>query len=204
MKDLSPRFSIPINMPRPRGARLIEGFSPKLGRRLQFFDYATFSVWIGLEAQPNVLTLCERPTRLGLTDTDPVIDFWVQRTDGEEFQLVPRGEPDIALPIKLEATPIRTITSVERAASNVWTSNWARMLPVINSARGSITKAAMKSVGRFVREPMPLAVIERQFSNGDPSVIRATLFEMLRIGQLTAPALHTQLLSLHTSLEPMP
>jgi hypothetical protein len=48
-------------MPRPRGARLIEGFSPKLGRRLQFFDHATFGVWIGLEATPDVITFCERP-----------------------------------------------------------------------------------------------------------------------------------------------
>lgn len=204
MKDLSPRFCIPINMPRPRGARLIEGFSPKLGRRLQLFDHAAFSVWIDLEADPKVLTLCERPARLGLTITDPVIDFWVHRADGDEFQIVPPGEPDSSLPTTLEETPIRTITAVDRATSSIWTSNWARMLPVINSARSSITKATMKSVVRFVREPMQLAVIERQFSNGDPTVIRATLFEMLRTGQLAASALRTQPLSLHTSLEPMP
>lgn len=204
MKDLSPRFCIPINMPRPRGARLIEGFSPKLGRRLQLFDHAAFSVWIGLEADPKVLALCERPARLGLTNADPVIDFWVKQSGGEEFQLVPQGEPDNSLPTNHEETPIRTITAVDRAASSVWTSNWARMLPVINSARSSITKATMKSVSRFVREPLSLAVIERQFGNGDPTVIRATLFEMLRTGQLAAPALRTQPLSLHTSLEPMP
>jgi hypothetical protein len=204
MKDLSPRFCIPINMPRPRGARLIEGFSPKLGRRLQLFDHAAFSVWIGLEADPKVLSLCERPARLGLTNTDPVIDFWVQQSGGEEFHLVPQSEQDNSLPTNLGGTPIRTITAVDRAAAGVWTSNWARMLPVINVARNSITKATMKSVSRFVREPLSLAFIERQFGNGDPTVIRATLFEMLRTGQLAAPALRTQPLSLNTSLEPMP
>ena len=86
----------------------------------------------------------------------------------------------------------------------VWPSNWARMLPDINSARSSISKATMKSVSRLVREPLSLAAIERQFSNGDPTVIRAALFEMLRIGELMAPALSTQPLSLHTRLEPMP
>jgi hypothetical protein len=112
-----------------------------------------------------VLTLCERPARLGLTNTDPVIDFWVQQTGGEEFQLVPQGEPDNSLPTNLGETQIRTITAVDRAASSVWNSNWARMLPVINVARSSITNATMKSVSRFVREPLSLAVIERQFGN---------------------------------------
>ena len=55
MKDLSHRFSIPIDMPRPRGSRLIEGFSPKLGRRLQFFEHATFAIWIALKAKPDVI-----------------------------------------------------------------------------------------------------------------------------------------------------
>ena len=88
MKDLSPRFSFPIDMPRPRGSRLIEGFSPKLGRRLQFFDHATFAVWIALEATPDVITLCERPSRTGKDKGDPIVDFWVRRAVGEEFLFV--------------------------------------------------------------------------------------------------------------------
>jgi hypothetical protein len=55
MKDLSPWLCIPIDMPRPRGARLIEEFSPKLGRRLQFFENAAFAVWIALKATPYVI-----------------------------------------------------------------------------------------------------------------------------------------------------
>lgn len=203
MKDLSPRFCNPINMPRPRGARLIEGLSPKLGRRLQFFDHATFSVWIGLEADPDVIALCERPTRMGPGKIDPIIDFWVRRATGEEFLLVPHGAVDIPLPSEFNEVPIRTINAVDRAASAVWTSNWMRMLPVINAARNAISKTTMKSVSRFVREPMPLAMIERQFGNGDPTAVRATIFELLRIGQLTAPALRIAPLSLHTTLEPM-
>jgi len=62
MKDLSPRFCIPIDVPRPVDARLIEGFSPKLGRRLQFFDHATFAVWIGLTTSSVVITLAQHHT----------------------------------------------------------------------------------------------------------------------------------------------
>lgn len=204
MTDLVLRFSNPINMPRPRGARLIEGFSPKLGRRLQFFDHATFGVWIGLEADPSVSALCERPTRLGSAKTDQIIDFWVRRDGGDEFLMVTQGNTDISMPADVEETPLRCINAVDRAASSMWISNWTRMLPVINAARSAISKTTMKSVSRFVREPISLAIIERQFSSGDPTVVRATLFEMLRTGQLVAPALRTEPLSLHTTLEPTP
>ena len=37
-----------------------------------------------------------------------------------------------------------------------------------------------------------------------PTVVRGTIFELLRTGQLMAPSLHTQALSLHTLVEPTP
>lgn len=46
MKDLARRFCVPVIQTRPKGARLLEGFSPKLKRRVQLFDYSSFSVWI--------------------------------------------------------------------------------------------------------------------------------------------------------------
>jgi hypothetical protein len=77
-----------------------------------------------------------------------------------------------------------------------------RMLPIINAARNALTKSALKSICGFVRESTSLAVIERKFTNGDPSVVRATAFELLRTGQLHAPELHTRPLSTTTLLEP--
>lgn len=190
-------------MPRPRGARLIEGYSPKLGRRLQFFDHATFGVWIGLEATPDVLTLCERPTRTGKAISNPVVDFWARREAGEEFLLVPTKETDAPSLDTYMDLPVRTITAGERAAQSIWTSNWMCMLPAINAARSSFSKATLKAMCDFVQEPMPLAVIETKFHSGDPSVIRSTAFELLRTGQLIAPELHVRPLSTGTILEPM-
>ena len=40
MNDSAPRFATPMDAPRPRGARLLEAFSPKLGRRVRVFDRA--------------------------------------------------------------------------------------------------------------------------------------------------------------------
>jgi hypothetical protein len=202
MKDLSPRFCIPIDMPRPRGARLIEGFSPKLERRLQFFDHATFAVWIALEVTPDVISFCERPSRTGKDKGDPIVDFWVRRAAGEEFLFVPTSDTSVPCLDVCMNLPARTVTASERAAQSTWTANWMRMLPVINAARNALTKSALKSICGFVREPTSLAVIERKFTNGDPSVVRATAFELLRTGQLHAPELHTRPLSTTTLLEP--
>ena len=49
-----------------------------------------------------------------------------------------------------------------------------------------VSAALMKSVRSFVREPTPLAGIEQKFAAGDPAVVRGTIFEMLRTGELAA------------------
>jgi hypothetical protein len=46
MTKLHARFSEPIDMARPQGARLLEAFSPKLGRRIRHFDRAVFEFWV--------------------------------------------------------------------------------------------------------------------------------------------------------------
>ena len=88
MNGLAPRFSSPVDVPRPRGSRLLEAFSPKLGRRVRLFDHAAFGQWIQLEADPSVLCLCERPQRLGVNGNGRLIDFWVERHDRAEMGVV--------------------------------------------------------------------------------------------------------------------
>ena len=56
---ISDRFQSAISSARPRGGRVIESYSPKLGRRLQCFGEDVFRQWIRLEADPSVETFCE-------------------------------------------------------------------------------------------------------------------------------------------------
>ena len=35
-------FTAPLETARPRGSRLLEAFSPKLGRHVRLFDYRSF------------------------------------------------------------------------------------------------------------------------------------------------------------------
>lgn len=203
MKDFAPRFREPLDVARPRGGRLLEAFSPKLTRPIRLFDHTSFEQWIRLEADPSVLSLCERPTRLGINRDDRLIDFWVFHRDREEMLLLGHDEAECAVPDQIDGIALRVVAPAERAAASIWVSNWLRMLPVINAARNLMPKGLARSVVEFVREPIALSRIEQQFSIGDPSLVRGVIFDLLRTGRLGAPALHTQALSLHTLLEPV-
>jgi hypothetical protein len=188
MKDSAPRFATPMDAPRPRGARLLEAFSPKLGRRVHVFDRATFDQWVRLEADPSVLSLCERPTRLGIKRDGRLIDFWVQRRNREEMLLLGHGDTEQVMPDQIDGMALRVVAPAELAAANIWVANWQRMLPVINATRTLLPKGLARSVLSFVQEPIALARIEHQFSIGDPSPVRGVIFELLRTGGLCAPA----------------
>lgn len=202
MKDLDPRFLAPRSTARPRGARMIEGFSPKLGRRVTLFDHAAFATWIDLEADPEVLAFCERPALSELVAPGTSIDFWVRRSAGEEFVSVVGAAAASDMPQRLDGLPVRCLTDADRAARRVWIINWQRMLPVVNATRGLLSAALLKLVRACVREPLPLARIEREASRGDVVLTRGAVFELLRTGRLAAPALRTEPLSLHSVLEP--
>jgi hypothetical protein len=201
MKDSSSRYAAPLDVVRPRRARLLEAFSLKLNRRIRLFDRASFDQWVQLEAEPQVLSLCERPTRLGPAPDARLIDFWVLRRDSEQLLLIDDDEP---VPPMFEGMPVRQVTAAELAASAMWIANWQRMLPVITMCLGLLPTGLTRSVLSLAREPAALSRIEHELSVGDPSLVRAAVFELLRTGQLRAPSLHTQALSLHTLVEPIP
>ena len=204
MNESSPRFVTPTNTPRPRGSRLLTAYSPKLGRTVRAFDHTTFEQWVRLEVDPGVVSFCEHPCRLGASDDGALIDFWVARPGQEEMLVVERGQGSAKLPKSIQNIPLRLVPAAEQAAAAVWVSNWLRMIPVINATRGTAPKGLIKSVLSLVRRPLALSLVEHELCVGDPAVVRGTIFELLRTGQLTASSLHTQPLSLHTLVEPAP
>ena len=92
MKD----FAVPLETVRPRGSRLLEAFSPKLGRRVRLFDHRRFQQWLRLEADPAVLTFCERPARLDPQPDARLVDFWVRHRDGQAMLLLEPAPPQAA------------------------------------------------------------------------------------------------------------
>ena len=199
-----PRFSTPIDGPRPRGMRLLTAFSPKLDRTICTFDYVGLEQWARLEADPSVTSFCERPARLDTDDTGHLIDFWVQHRDREEMLVIDRSGGADAMPQTASGVRLRIVPPAELVAARVWIANWLRMIPTINATRKLLTKTLLDSAAARLRAPMPLAHIEHELSIGDPAVVRGALFELLRTARLSAPSLHTQPLSLHTIVEPAP
>jgi hypothetical protein len=113
MKDPAPGCAL-ISAARPRAARLLEGYSPKLRRGVQLFDHPAFALWIGLGADAAVIALCERSARTGPAASDQLTDFWVQRADGEESVLVARGNVTGPLPVRIDGIDVRYVADAER------------------------------------------------------------------------------------------
>ena len=133
MERFPPRFAVPVDVARPRGARLLEAFSPKLGRTVRYFDHAAFEYWVGLEANPGVQIFCERPVRFPNGEGDGTADFWVRRQAGEAILLL--GSRDAAVvPSEVDGLPVQVVAAAEIAAARTWVRNWQRMLPAIVAA----------------------------------------------------------------------
>lgn len=202
MRDLSARFSAPISAPRPRGARLLTAFSPTLERIVRAFDYQGLWQWVRLETDPQITSFCEHPARLGKDDETRLIDFWVQRDDSEELLVLDRDRTVGQIPASLDGIALRIVPAAELAAAGIWITNWLRMLPVITATRGLVPNNLLRAATKLVREPVALSFVEHELAVGDPCLVRGAIFELLRTGRLLAPSLHSQALSLHTTIEP--
>ena len=194
---MSPRFTRPVDDKRRTGARFIEARSPKLNRRLRLYGRHAFELWLLLESDPAVTSLCERP--IFLDDRSRVIDFWVQSDEREQFLQI-GDDPPSALSIpNFPTIPRRNVPLAELAANRLWLANCERMLPYINCCRGVDSAALEDSIVRFLNGPSQLSRIEREFAMGDPSVVRAALFSAVIDGRVHSAELRTHPLSTLTT-----
>jgi hypothetical protein len=186
----------PLTLPRPRRALRYDVFSPKLGRRLTLSRRSAFEAWLMLEADPAAKTFCERPGFMAVDGQRCVVDFW-GRFDNYEYLVVLSEVTPAAdrrrsrLDFDPEAFAVRHIDAAERATARVWTGNWQRMLPALVAVRGLVKRSMLGAIERSVASPQSLMTIEREFSTGDPSLVRAAVFELLHRGRIQALELHT-------------
>ncbi|MGF6778654.1 hypothetical protein [Paraburkholderia sp. GAS334] len=195
----------PVALARPRGAHRFEAFSPKLARRLTFYRRALLEQWLLLEADPAVITFCERPGYVHVDGQQRLADFLVRYVDRQEELVILddlRADDHTAKfhrDLDGAALSVRRVSAADLAAARVWIDNWQRMLPCVVANRGLVSPSLPRAIERFLTHPRKLLAIEREFSTGDPVLVRTAVFGMLHAGQLRAPDLHTQALSLLTS-----
>lgn len=189
---MSPRFSKAAGAQRGSGARLIEAFSPKLDRRVRLHSRNAFDLFLLLESDPKIRTFCEYPLRVDIDGESRLIDFWVNDGEAERFLVI--GET-LAANTRAPEHPdlqLRSISLAELAAHRIWLRNWERMLPYITACRAVASPALQRSILNFLAPPKQLSLIERQFSVGDVTVVRAALFSLLHAGQVRSQALRTE------------
>lgn len=194
----------PVALARPRGAHRFEAFSPKLARRLTFYRRALLEQWFLLEADPAVITFCERPGYAHVDGQQRLADFWVRYVGRDELVILDdfrAGDHEAKFNRNLDGAvpPIRRVSPADLAAARVWIDNWQRMLPCIVANRGLVLPTPSRAIERFLTDPQKLLAIEREFSTGDPVLVRTAVFSLLHTGRLSAPDLHTQALSLLTT-----
>lgn len=189
-----PRFRQLSAGPRPRGRRLIEMYSLKLGRRVTAHSYAQFELLLGAEVNHAVSAYCERPLSATASAGTPAIDLWQQGEDGESFAMLSEQE----LPERWLDLPIRRVVAAELAAMRCWLSNWQCMLPVVITTQEEMTRTLLKDIRRIVSEAITLARIERELVTGEPTLVRGGVFKLLLEGVLAAPSLYDEPLSLST------
>ncbi|EKS72787.1 hypothetical protein [Caballeronia sp. Lep1P3] len=200
----SPHIPGPIALARrPHGAHRLEAFSPKLARRLTFYRRALLDQRVLLEADPAAITFCERPGFVQFGGQRYLADFWVRYADRQELVVLTDAAPAIDLVPEAgsdaSALDVRSVQAAELAASRVWVENWQRMLPCIVATRRLVSASLSNAIERFAGSPQPLLTIEREFSTGDPILVRAAVFGLLHAGRIRAPDLRTDALSLLTS-----
>ena len=137
-----------------------------------------------------------------IDECERTVDMWVRYADREAFLLL--ADDDAKFPADWLSIQVHRVTAADLAATRVWISNWERMLPTINLTRDCVTKQHLAEVRRYVKEPMPLARIEREFVTSDAMWVRGAIFHLLATGNLIAPSLRKERLSLHTVFEPVP
>jgi len=188
----------PVALARPRGAHRFEAFSLKLARRVTLYRFVALQQWVILEASPVVEAFCENPGFVIIGGQQILADFWIRYADRHELVILSETAFEIDAVSKtggtldMQGLSIRRIESAELLAARVWIDNWRSMLPCLVANRKLLAPSLSESIVRLLSEPKRMADIQRQLSSGDPVLVRASLFNLLREGRVSAPELHSQ------------
>lgn len=136
---LEPRFVQPAKGNRPRGSRLIEMYSVKLGRRVTAYSREQYEILLSAEVDSTVTIYCERPTLDGLAS-----DAWEMRGADERFAVLTDGG---CVETWMEI-PVTRISAADLASKRMWLRNWESMLPAVVANRDAADRTLRNDVRR--------------------------------------------------------
>jgi hypothetical protein len=191
--DSHPRFTIPVESARPKGAARFECWAPKLKRRVTLFDPFQVRLLALLESVPRVSAYCERPVYWGRGSDQKLIDFWVRAGRREICWIVTSERA--TLPCVLcpsENIAVRYIHGKNFTSRRIWIDNWMRILPYISANTRFVSEQLLADIAQATSNAPTLGAIERDFQPQDIVLIRTAVFLLLHKGSLKAEALRTQ------------
>ncbi|WP_231957431.1 hypothetical protein [Paraburkholderia tropica] len=204
------RFHTAVTPLRPHGSHRFDVFGPKIGRRLTLFGREALQLWLRMEADPQVVSYCERPMRISVRSRPA--DFWVETNVGEHLYLVARlppgpsaGQGVCPCPAleawgRARSIALRIISPDDLNDSEMLCQNRLTMLQYV-AARPLATVAEFRTTILSACESgLSLAVLERQFEQIDQAVVRTTAFSLILQDRLACPTIASQSLGPRSQL----
>lgn len=193
-------YERPLPLARGFSRRRLEVFSPKLGRRVSLGSYPAWKIWLALEANPQVLSFCERPVYLpGFPGR--MVDFWVQTLNvpSGEFWLLRQPDADAAniteesgtLPKQIFRLALRVIDPDTLRDWSVPVANWSQIVPHLVTWRRFPDELLAQSIAVFVGTWRTRGEILQQFTDFDGTEVEGALYALLAKGRLMSPDLAT-------------
>lgn len=204
------RFTEPASGIRPYGATRLDGYAPKLARRITLYGENSLHCLITLEADPSIITYCERP--IVITDIKPkrVVDFWVKKNDQEELWLILRpsehdwlaqgNAPTHAFKVWAEKNKLnlRLLLPETFVKSQVWLDNWIEILGYLSPNVGVIPKSITKEIVDYATQPKTIRELEENFASTNRMLVRSAIFKLVHQGKLKIPDLEKSSLTRDT------
>ena len=189
--DSHPRFTIPIESARPKGAGRFECWAPKLKRRVTLFDPFHVRLLTFLESNPRVSAYCERPMYWGRGADQKLTDFWLRAGRREICWIVTPTPRPVRAGVLSDDDDIgvRYVHFQNLAAHSIWIENWMRILPYLASNERFVSERLLLDVERATSTAPTLGQLERDFQPNDTVLVRTAVFMLLHRGRIKAKSL---------------
>ena|SRR5471030_1431075 len=202
---MSSRFMQPAYNRRPFGSHRFDVYSPKISRQLTLFGMAAVDLWTSLEADPDILTFCERP--LLIPDTRPrrAADFWVQSRQGEQLLVlqrtgpIPEGTPEapdaiVPEPSLIDGIAVRYVPADDFDRIRTKLTNWGWIIRDLAAFSRFVPESLCREVAMSIGSGKSIAQLQADLADFDGSTVRLAVYLLLHRGQAVCRQLATQAL----------
>jgi hypothetical protein len=201
------RHTLPVRKPPASsyGNNRHIAYSPTLERRLILGSDLEFDEWVRLEAARKRY-FCEQPARVRVRlpegPVTTVFDFWIQWDDGTEEYREVKYSQDLQSGSRalrqIEAQQLfcrlhgfKHVVSTEETirANPLYLDNWKRILNHLGMTSSIDLRSISNKLVRILRSlgRCSIAALESALSAFDPVLVRASIYQLIHRGYLTAP-----------------